>query len=242
MDKKGSRFSGKRILVTGASNGIGKGIAEGLVAEGANVINFDLKKVDMPGVTTIQVDLSDWDATRKCLKDIGSVDMLVNNAGIAHPPADFVDTEKAILDKVLATDLMAPFNIGQYVAKDMIDRGKGGSIVNVSSIAAFCTASQYSPYYIAKAGMQMMTKCMALELGPHNIRVNTINPGIVIDTGIGQEHWSDERKAAGPKSRTPLGRFTTVKEVVGAVLYLLSDDSSMTTGSALIIDGGYLCS
>nr|KAF6415457.1 dicarbonyl and L-xylulose reductase [Molossus molossus] len=127
----------------------------------------------------------------------------------------------------------------QIVARDLIARGAPGSIVNVSSQASQRALTNHSVYCATKGAMDMLTKVMALELGPHKIRVNAVNPTVVM-TPMGKANWSDPRKAKTILDRIPLGRFAEVENVVDFILFLLSDRSSMTTGSTVPVDGGFL--
>nr|KAF6295447.1 dicarbonyl and L-xylulose reductase [Myotis myotis] len=127
----------------------------------------------------------------------------------------------------------------QIVARGLIARGARGAIVNVSSQASQRALTNHSVYCATKGAMDMLTKVMALELGPHKIRVNTVNPTVVM-TPMGKANWSDPLKAKAMLDRIPLGRFAEVQNVVDVILFLLSDQSSMTTGSAVPVDGGFL--
>lgn len=235
----GERLDGKRAVVTGGSRGIGQNITAALVKAGAEVWNLDITKDDQPGVKMVVVDLTDWEATKTALESIGNIDLLVNNAGIAPPPASFVDTDKNTLDRALDVNLKASFNVSQQVVKTMIKQGKGGSIVNMSAVGALSAGPYYSSYLISKAGLEMMTKCMALELGVHKIRVNSVCPTIVL-TEMGKEHWSSPEKSGPYLNRTPLGKFAEIGDVTNATLFLLSDSASMITGTSLPVDGGFL--
>ncbi|XP_047613544.1 L-xylulose reductase isoform X2 [Phacochoerus africanus] len=127
----------------------------------------------------------------------------------------------------------------QVVARGLIARGAPGSIVNVSSQASQRALPNHSVYCSTKGALDMLTKMMALELGPHKIRVNAVNPTVVM-TSMGRANWSNPQKAKAMLDRIPLGRFAEVEHVVDAILFLLSDRSSMTTGSTLPVDGGCL--
>ncbi|KAJ8322205.1 hypothetical protein KUTeg_000676 [Tegillarca granosa] len=233
-------FKGKRALVTGGSSGIGRVIVEGLYKGGAEVFVLDKLKVDIPGVRVIQVDLAEWYGTKKVVEEIGDIDLLVNNAGIGIPPTAFGYFDKEGVERTIDVNLKAPFNISQVVVNRMIKRGCQGSIVNISSVASITTIKDNAIYCISKAGLDMMTKVMALELGPHKIRVNSVNPTIVM-TEMGKRFWDPERLAPWTV-RTPLGRFAEVDDIVSATLFLLSDKACMITGTALPVDGGYLVS
>ncbi|MBN3280165.1 DER reductase, partial [Polyodon spathula] len=127
----------------------------------------------------------------------------------------------------------------QIVARGMRSRGSGGSIVNVSSQASQCALQDHAVYCATKGALDMLTKVMALELGPHKIRVNSVNPTVVM-TAMGRISWSDPMKAGPMMSRIPLGKFAEVEDVVNAILFLLSEQSAMITGATLPVDGGFL--
>ncbi|XP_077710799.1 L-xylulose reductase isoform X2 [Canis aureus] len=136
-------------------------------------------------------------------------------------------------------NLRAIIQVSQIVARGLIARGAPGSIVNISSQASQRAIANHSVYCSTKGAMDMLTKVMALELGPHKIRVNTVNPTVVM-TPMGQANWSNPQKAKTMLDRIPLGKFAEVENVVDTILFLLSDRSSMTTGSAVPVDGGFL--
>ncbi|XP_043284304.1 L-xylulose reductase [Venturia canescens] len=238
-------FSNKRILVTGANKGIGRAIALRLSKYGGKVIGMgktretldDLVKED-PTIETVCVDIADWDATRKAVKSVLPVDLLVNNAGVACL-APFLDITKDQFDLTFDVNVRAIFNVSQVIAADMIRRKVDGRIVNLSSQAAHAALKDHSAYCASKGAVDMITKTLALELGPHGIRVNSVNPTVVL-TAMGRLGWSDPAKARTMLDKIPLGRFAEVEEVVDAVVYLLSDRSSMISGVHLPVDGGFL--
>uniref|UniRef100_A0A8D2NC36 Dicarbonyl and L-xylulose reductase n=1 Tax=Zonotrichia albicollis TaxID=44394 RepID=A0A8D2NC36_ZONAL len=129
----------------------------------------------------------------------------------------------------------------QIVARQMIAQGVPGAIVNVSSQASKRALKDHAVYCSTKSALDMLSKVMAMELGPHKIRVNTVNPTVVM-TDMGRINWSDPQKSAAMINRIPLGKFAEVDDVVNSILFLLSDKSAMTTGSSLMIDGGFLVS
>lgn len=238
-------FSGKRAVVTGAAQGMGARIATDLAKYGATVIAVDLlaaklaelqKKV--PNIIPVAVDLSDWDATQRALAHVGDVDLLVNNAGITKLDA-FGDVDQATIDKIFAVNFKAVLNVSQICVQSMKSRGVPGAVVNVSSQSSLVALPEHAVYCGSKAAVDMLTKVMALELGPHNIRVNSVNP-TVTNTAMGAAVWEQEPgKAAAMKAKIPLGRFAETREISDAVLFLLSDMASMVTGVILPIDGGY---
>lgn len=238
-------FKGKTALVTGATKGIGREIAKQLVKCGADVIatgrtqsDLDSLKEECPSIQTISVDLKDWNATRDALKTIDNIDLLVNNAGVALLEP-ILDISEANIDQSFAVNLKSMINLTQIVGKSLIQRKVPGSIVNVSSQASMRAIQDHAVYCATKAAVDAFTKVSALEFGPHGIRVNCVNPTVVM-TDMGRIGWSDPAKADPFRERIPLKRFAEVSEVVDAVLFLLSDKATMISGSCLPIDGGCL--
>ncbi|KAM3921950.1 L-xylulose reductase-like [Leptodactylus fuscus] len=238
-------FTGRRALVTGAGKGIGRSTVRALRAAGAEVIALSRSPEDLeslarecPGVQTVCVDLGDWSATEAALSNIGAVDLLVNNAGVALLQP-FLEVTREAFDRSFDVNVRAAILVSQVVARQMIQRGVGGAIVNVSSQASQVALKDHAVYCATKGALDMLTKVMALELGPKKIRVNCVNPTVVM-TDMGRANWSDTQKAAPMLNRIPLGRFAEVDEVVHSILFLLSDKSAMITGSCLPVDGGYL--
>ncbi|XP_016070900.1 PREDICTED: L-xylulose reductase-like [Miniopterus natalensis] len=191
-----------------------------------------------PGIKPVCVDLSDWEATERALSGLGPMDLLVNNAAVALLQP-FLEVTKEACDSSFGVNLRAVIQVSQIVARGLIARGAPGSIVNVSSQASQRALTNHTVYCATKGAMDMLTKVMALELGPHKIRVNAVNPTVVM-TPMGKANWSDPLKAKTMLDRIPLGRFAEVEDVVGMILFLLSDRSSMTTGSTVPVDGGFL--
>nr|XP_031531820.1 L-xylulose reductase [Vicugna pacos] len=191
-----------------------------------------------PGVEPVCVDLGDWEATQRALEGVGPVDLLVNNAGVALLQP-FLEVTKEACDISFDVNLRAVIQVSQIVARGLIARGAPGSIVNVSSQASQRALTNHSIYSSTKSALDMLTKGMALELGPHKIRVNAVNPTVVM-TPMGQANWSDPQKAKTMLDRIPLGRFAEVENVVDTILFLLSDRSSMITGATVPLDGGFL--
>ncbi|KAG9473586.1 hypothetical protein GDO78_004075, partial [Eleutherodactylus coqui] len=191
-----------------------------------------------PGVETVCVDLGDWSATEAALSNMGPVDLLVNNAGVALLQP-FLDVTQEAFDRSFDVNVRAAVLVSQIVARQMMKRGVGGAIVNVSSQASQVALQDHAVYCSTKGALDTLTKVMALELGPKKIRVNCVNPTVVM-TDMGRANWSDAQKAAPMLNRIPLGRFAEVDEVVHSILFLLSDKSAMITGSCLPVDGGFL--
>uniref|UniRef100_A0A667WWJ7 Dicarbonyl/L-xylulose reductase n=1 Tax=Myripristis murdjan TaxID=586833 RepID=A0A667WWJ7_9TELE len=231
-------FAGKRALVTGAGKGIGRATALALARCGSKVTAVTRTQADLdslvaecPSITPVCVDLADWGATAAALQDIGPIDLLVNNAACAKLQP-FLEVTPDHFDH-------ADVQVIKIVARGMKARGTGGSIVNISSQASQCALKDHAVYCATKGALDMLTKVMALELGPHQIRVNSVNPTVVM-TEMGRLGWSDPDKAKSMTSRIPLGRFAEVEDVVNSILFLLSDKSNMTNGVTLPVDGGFL--
>ncbi|XP_066292926.1 L-xylulose reductase-like [Branchiostoma lanceolatum] len=241
------RFDGKRALVTGAGKGIGRGLVKALVKCGAEVFALSRTKEDLdslvqeyPGIHPVQCDLADPEATKAAVGSVGPIDLLVNNAGISILES-FLDVTLDVFDKVMNVNVRSVMQVSQIVAKGMVERGTGGSIVNVSSLASKTALKDHTSYCTSKGALDMMSKVMALELGPHKIRVNTVNPTVVM-TDMGRMVWSDPAKSGPMLARIPLGKFVEVDDVVHAILFLLSDKAAMVNGTTMPIEGGFLTS
>ena len=190
---------------------------------------------------TVCVDLSNWNETKKALKDVGPVDLLVNNAAYAKltplvaPSAEISETD---CDDHFNINVKAVVNVTQIVAKGMMDSKKGGAIVNVSSQASIAALKDHLIYSATKGALDSMTKVMALEYGPFKIRTNSVNPTVTM-TEMAKVGWSDPQIAKAMRDKIPLDKFAEVDEVVDVILYLLSDKASMINGVLLPVDGGF---
>ncbi|KAL7015042.1 hypothetical protein ACKWTF_016255 [Chironomus riparius] len=240
-----SSLSGKTIVVTGVGQGIGRDIATTLISLNARVIGIsrssaplnDLKaELNSPNFTAIQLDLSDWTKTRETLQALDlKIDGIVNNAGVAViKPFDKLTEDD--YDNTMNVNLKACFNVIQSLLPKITN---GSSIVNLSSVASLKALTDHTAYCMSKAGLDALTRNLALELGPRKIRVNSVNPTVIL-TRMGKENWSDPKKAGPLLSRIPLNRFGEVKEVVDPVIWLLSDESSYVNGHCLPIEGGLM--
>ncbi|XP_055331667.1 L-xylulose reductase-like [Paramacrobiotus metropolitanus] len=238
-------FKGKRVLVTGAGRGIGKGIAIRLAGLGAEVFaisvsseNLQTLKQECPNIRPVPVDLNGWAATERAVESILPIDMLVNNAGVFIPES-FIDSTEETYERILGVNLKAVFNVSRIVAKSMVERKYAGSIVNLSSVAGQIAIPNHAAYCASKGALDALTRSMALELGPHNIRVNGLSPTVIL-TDMGRQGWSDPEKAGPLLARIPVHKFGEVDDCVDAVLFLLSNQSKFITGISLPLDGGLL--
>jgi L-xylulose reductase len=241
-------FAGQSVLVTGAGKGIGYATAVLMAQRGAKVIALSRSQEDLEvladrigqeaGVCeTLVVDLADAEQTRQAVGAAQPVDLLVNCAGIVELEP-FLETSVDTFDQLMAVNVRAAMLVAQECARGMIAGGKGGSIVNVSSMAAQVGTPLHAAYCASKAALDALTRVMAVELGVHGVRVNTVNPVITL-TPMAQKVWSEQEKSAPMLSRIPLRRFVKPEEVARTIAFLLSDDSSMVNGVSLAIDGGF---
>ena len=241
------RHADEVAIVTGSTKGIGAGIAKRLAAEGATVVvngrsEDDGRKVvnairDEGGEATfIAADMRDPAAIQDLIKETanryGHIDILVNNAGVQ---TETTATEATLDDWefVVETDFRSFWLCVKHAVEHM---PKGSSILNMSSNHAFLTMPGLFPYNAVKAGINGMTRALALELGPLGIRVNTINPGWIEIKRTREELSDDDRQRV--ESMHPLGRIGTPEDVAGTVSFLTSDDASFITGTSLLVDGG----
>ncbi|MFK3799447.1 SDR family oxidoreductase [Pseudomonas sp. NPDC088444] len=231
-------FLRKRILVTGAGKGIGRETVKWLTRCGAEVIALGRNPADLTYCEqTLIVDLADATATQAAVASMLPIDLLVNCAGVVELES-VLDTTIETFDHLMAVNTRAPMVIAQVVARDLIKRGVPGAIVNVSSLAAAVGTPNHLAYCASKAALDAMTRVMAVELGPHGIRVNSINPVVTL-TPMAEKAWSDPAKSASMLSRIPLGRFVQPSEIASTIAFLLSDDAAMVNGVTLTVDGGF---
>lgn len=242
------RLEGKRALVTGAGRGIGLAIAQALAAVGAHVTLAARSKVEIEKAAAeiaalgqladfIVLDITNLSQTRKYIEAQEPFDVLINNAG-TNRPGPFMDMSVDDYDTVFDLNSRAVFFASQAVARRLISAKKPGSIVNISSQMGHVGAAGRTIYCASKHAVEGLTKAMGVELAPHNIRVNTICPTFV-ETPLTKPFLEDHAFKAFVLDKIKLGRIGQVQDIVGGVLYLASDASSMVTGSALKIDGGW---
>lgn len=191
----------------------------------------------VPSIEVHTIDLRDWEATRRLVLGLGPIDLLVNNAG-NNICKSFFEVTKDDLDSQFNVNYMAPYNISQIVAKGMVERNKGGAIVMISSIAGMRALENRTVYCSTKGALDQLTRCLALELGPHQIRVNSVSPTVVLTALAKRSGWGKPEIAGPMLKRIPLGHFAEVEDIVNTTLFLLSDKASMITGSILPVDGG----
>jgi L-xylulose reductase len=238
-------FNRRTILVTGASGGIGGATVRQLVAANADVIAsgrsqraLDALASDT-GCRTLAFDLSSEDEIRTALEGL-DLWGAVNCGGFGGEIATPMDTDITIFDKVITINARGALLVTKYASQSMVRLGKGGAIVNVSSQAALVALPGHISYGSSKAALDNITRVSALELGRYGIRVNSVNPTVVM-TPISSGHWSQPEVAEPFLEQMPLGRWATEDEIAAPIVFLLSDAASMITGVSLPIDGGYTC-
>lgn len=241
-------------IVTGGAQGIGQAIAQGLAREGAAVVVADLEESKAQATAAaIQeaggralalkvnvLNLADLQAmVDRAVAHFGQIDILVNNAGTLIVRA-LLEMTDADWDLQLGVNLKSAFFATQKAAQAMIRGGRQGRIVNVASTSSFAASTIPSvPYDISKAGVHMLTKSSAVQLAKYGINVNAIAPG-TIDTALARGALAPEKLAEFGQVRIPIGRLGQPQDLVGAVVFLCSDDSAYVLGHTLVVDGGWL--
>ncbi len=231
------------ILVTGASGGIGGATVRQLCDTGAAVIasGRNTEALDAlaneTGCRTLAFDLTSEESVKAALEglDLWGV---VNCGGFGGEIATPMETDIEVFDKVIAINTRGALLVTKYAARAMIRLGKGGAIVNVSSQASLVALRGHISYGASKAALDNITRVSAMELGPHNIRVNGVHPTVVM-TEMSAFYWGRPDIAEPFLSQMPLGRWATEDEIAAPIVFLLSDAASMITGVALPIDGGF---
>jgi NAD(P)-dependent dehydrogenase (short-subunit alcohol dehydrogenase family) len=238
-------FNGRPVLVTGASGGIGGATVRRLVAANADVIASGRSEAALDalaretGCRTLAFDLAEEEAIQGALEglDLWGV---VNCGGFGGEIATPMETDIAIFDRVIAINARGSLLVTKYASQSMIRLGKGGSIVNVSSQASLVALAGHLSYAASKAALDSITRVSALELGRYGIRVNSVNPTVVM-TEMSAFYWGRPEISEPFLSAMPLGRWATEEEIAAPIVFLLSDGASMITGVSLPIDGGFTC-
>ncbi len=238
-----SDFNGRTVLVTGASGGIGGETVRQLVAAGAHVIAAGRSEEALQalhaetGAAVLPFDLTSEDSVRDALESL-DVYGVVNCGGFGGEIATPMDTDIDVFDKVVATNARGALLVTKYTSRSMIRLGRGGSIVNVSSQASLVALRGHISYGSSKAALDNITRVSALELGPYGIRVNGVNPTVVM-TPMSAWYWGRDDIQGPFLEQMPLGRWATEPEIAAPIVFLLGDGASMITGVSLPVDGGY---
>ncbi len=243
-------LTGRRALVTGSSQGIGRTLAAGLAAAGAEVVlnGRDQSKLSAAAeelraagakVHELPFDVTDHAEARAVIDkfeaETGAIDILVNNAGMQHrgPLEDF---ESDAFERLMRTNVSSVFNVGQAVARHMIGRGRG-KIINIASVQTALARPGIAPYTASKGAVANLTKGMCTDWAKHGLQVNAIAPGY-FDTPLNAALVADPAFTAWLEKRTPTGRWGKLDELIGACIFLASDASGYVNGHVLYVDGG----
>jgi len=247
-----ARLEGKVALVAGAGGGIGGAGAAGLASEGASVVSADIDAAAAEAVaariragggraTSTALDVRDREAVDAVVaitvRAFGRLDVLLDCAGVSHG-GTFLDLEHGEWERVIAVNLTGMFHLGQAAARQMVRQGGGGSIINVTSQLAEVARPERAAYVASKGGGRSLTHAMALDLAAHGIRVNAIAPGPTL-TGLTRASYADPERRRATIAQIPLGRLGDPQDLIGAILFLASDESRWMSGSTVTVDGGY---
>ena len=242
------RLDGKRALVTGAGRGLGQAFAAALAQAGAHVTLLARSRDEIEAVAAalrksglkadaLALDVTDLDTMRTAIAAAEPFNILINNAG-TNRPGPFLDTKVEDFDYVLNINVRAAYFVAQAVARRLVEAKQPGSIINVSSQMGVVGSPRRTLYCASKHAMEGMTKALAWELGTAGIRVNTLCPTF-IETAMTSGMFAEPAFRTWVCDRIALGRLGRVEEIMGAVVFLASDASSLMTGSALMLDGGW---
>jgi NAD(P)-dependent dehydrogenase (short-subunit alcohol dehydrogenase family) len=242
------RLDGRRALVTGAGRGIGLGAASALAAAGAQVTLAARTRDEIENAAAairargdsaeaLALDVSDLAAVQDAIAAAQPFDILVNNAG-TNRPAPFLEVRIEDFDYVAALNVRSAFFVAQAVARRMVEGQRAGSIINISSQMGHVGAPRRSVYCTTKHAIEGLTKAMAIELAPRQIRVNSLAPTF-IETPMTRPFLKSEEFRKDVLSKIKLGRVGQVEDLTGAIVFLASDASALMTGASLIVDGGW---
>lgn len=252
-------LKGKTAVITGAGGAIGSAMAMEFAQNGADVVVADLREETMmatveeirkAGGSAVGIGVnvanreSAFEMIAKSVEAFGHVDCLVNNAGINGGPEyrkPIYEYDDDLWHRIINVDLNGVYYCSKAATLQMKKQGKGGTIINISSIAGLTPLRLQCAFTAAKAGVVNLTKAMALELAPLNIRVNCIAPGSILFEGTRQLFYADKARAEALLSHIPLKRPGDPKEISAMTCFLASEDSSYITGSVITIDGGWTC-
>jgi NAD(P)-dependent dehydrogenase (short-subunit alcohol dehydrogenase family) len=243
-----SRLDGKRALVTGGGRGIGLAAASALAQAGAHVTLAARTKAEIDEAAAairargdkadaMVMDVTDLPAMQAAISRADPFNILVNNAGTNRPKM-LMDVSIDDFDVVMGLNVRAAYFVAQAVARRLLEAKQTGSIINISSQMGHVGAARRTVYCASKHAMEGFTKAMAIELAPHNIRVNSLGPTFVI-TSMNRESFENKAFRDEVLSKIKLGRLGQLEELTGAIVFLASDASSLMTGSALVLDGGW---
>jgi NAD(P)-dependent dehydrogenase (short-subunit alcohol dehydrogenase family) len=242
------RLDGKRALVTGGGRGIGLAAASALAQAGAQVTLAARTQAEIEAAAqaivargdkaeALPLDVTDLDAVRAAVDKAAPFDVLVNNAG-TNRPAVLMDVKVEDFDAIFALNVRAAFFVAQAVARRLIEAKRPGSIINISSQMGHVGAARRTVYCASKHAMEGFTKAMAIELAPHNIRVNSLGPTF-LETPMTRPFFENKAFRDEVLAKIKLGRLGQLEELTGAIIFLASEASSLMTGSALLLDGGW---
>ncbi len=242
------RLDGRRALVTGGGRGIGLAAASALAQAGAHVTLAARTRSEIEEAAAaigargekaqaLVLDVTDVEAARRAVAEAEPFQILINNAG-TNRPAYLPDVKVEDFDAIFALNVRAAFFMAQAVATRLIEAKLSGSIINISSQMGHVGAARRSVYCASKHAMEGFTKAMAIELAPHNIRVNSLGPTF-LETPLTRPYFENKAFRDEVLAKIKLGRLGQLDELTGAIVFLASDASSLMTGSALMLDGGW---
>ncbi|MFK7860419.1 MAG: SDR family NAD(P)-dependent oxidoreductase [Granulosicoccus sp.] len=242
------RLDGKRALVTGASRGIGLGAACALASSGAHVVLAARSGDELNTVCSAMVeagysceplilDVTDTAQVRSKLDNLGAFDVLINNAG-ANRPGPMIEMSEDDYDMVMNVNVRAAYFVAQSVVARMIAERRAGCVINTSSQMGHVGGVDRTVYCASKFAIEGLTKALAIEVGVHSIRVNSVCPTFIA-TPLTEKTLADPDRIAWIKSKIKLGRIGQIEDVMGAYVFLASDAASLITGASLLVDGGW---